>query len=69
MQLSGIIFASLLFMIFKYNNLENPEFLANGWWTFIGMGTATIITLLIIRKDKGKLQALLNQLPGESWVS
>lgn len=61
MQLSGIIFASLLFMAFKYYNLENPMLLANGWWTFIGMGTATIITLLIIRKDKSFIRPLKGQ--------
>ena len=61
MQLSGIIFASLLFMVFKYYNLENPMLLANGWWTFIGMGTATIITLLIIRKDKSFIRPLKGQ--------
>lgn len=55
MQVSGAIFAPLLFKLFTSMEFKNPALLASGWWVFLGMGIATLITLLLIRKDTGFL--------------
>ncbi len=55
MQLSGLLFAPLLFMFFSSQNgtsTERAELLASGWWVFISMSVATLIFVAIIRKDK-----------------
>ena len=55
MQVSGAIFAPLLFKLFTSMEFKNPALLASGWWVFLGMGIATLITLLLVRKDTGFL--------------
>ncbi len=61
MQLSGAIFAPPLFFLFKKLGFENPKILASGWWIFISFAIATIITLLILRKDKHFIRPLKGQ--------
>lgn len=52
MQLSGAFFVPLIYTLFTSLEIENPEIVAYGWWIFVSMGIATLISLLIIRKDK-----------------
>ena len=40
---------------------KNPALSTSGWWIFISMGIATLITLLIIRKDNDFLSPLKGQ--------
>lgn len=61
MQLSGVVFAPLLYKLFQTMDLKNPELLASGWWIFLSMGIATLMTFLIIRKDKTFLKPLKGQ--------
>ncbi|QGM32465.1 CPBP family intramembrane metalloprotease [Bacillus sp. N3536] len=64
MQLSGALFAPLLLIIFNYFGLENARYLASGWWVFLGMGIATVITLLMIRQDKNFIRPLKGKASG-----
>ena len=61
MQLSGAVFAPLLFLLFNGMGMKNPEALASGWWVFISFALATAITLLIIRKDRQFIRPLKGQ--------
>lgn len=58
MQLSGAIFAPLLLILFKSMDVKNPPLVASGWWVFLSMGIATLVTLLLIRKDNNFLRPL-----------
>ena len=64
MQLSGALFAPL---IFRFLNSQEgmgeaqAKLLASGWWIFISMSVATLISVAIIRKDK----SFLNNLKGK----
>ncbi|WP_342599178.1 type II CAAX endopeptidase family protein [Psychrobacillus sp. FSL H8-0483] len=58
MQLSGALFIPLLRKFFTSLDVENPILIAAGWWIFLSMGIGTVITLLIIRKDKAFLRPL-----------
>lgn len=58
MQLSGAVFAPLLYKLLETMDVENPALIASGWWVFLSMGIATLITLLIIRKDNTYLKPL-----------
>lgn len=58
MQLSGALFAPLIYRMFLSMDVKNPILLASGWWVFLSMAIATLVTLLIIRKDKMFLQPL-----------
>lgn len=58
MQLSGAFFTPLLYKIFEGIDVQNPVLLAYGWWVFSSMGIATVITLLLIRKNHSFLQPL-----------
>ncbi|EPD50143.1 type II CAAX endopeptidase family protein [Paenisporosarcina sp. FSL H8-0542] len=64
MQLSGALFAPLIFSYLKGQEgmeIEQAKLLASGWWVFLSMAVATLIVLLIIRKDG----AFLNHLKGK----
>lgn len=61
MQLSGALFAPLLYKLFQTMDIKNPAMIASGWWVFISMGIATLITLLLIRKDNTFLRSLKGQ--------
>ncbi|WP_075620373.1 CPBP family intramembrane glutamic endopeptidase [Paenisporosarcina indica] len=54
MQLSGYLFAPLLLEFFMQQGIKvsQAELLASGWWIFISMLIATIITLVLVQKDK-----------------
>ncbi|QFG00445.1 CPBP family intramembrane metalloprotease [Psychrobacillus glaciei] len=58
MQLSGAIFTPLLHKLFVSRDFENPVLLSYGWWVFISMGVATLITLLLVRKNDDFLTPL-----------
>lgn len=58
MQLSGALFAPLLYKLFLSMEVKEPKLLASGWWVFISFGIATLITLFLIRKDKKFLHPL-----------
>lgn len=61
MQLSsGILvpFLPELYSLLEAKGVENPALFISGWWVFLSMGIATLITLLIIRKDKTYLKPL-----------
>lgn len=58
MQLSGALFIPLLRELFNSLNVENPVLIAAGWWIFLSMAIATLITLLVIRKDKPFIRPL-----------
>ena len=64
MQLSGALFAPLIFRFL--NGQEGmgeaqAKLLASGWWIFISMSIAALISVAIIRKDK----SFLNNLKGK----
>ncbi|WP_026022990.1 CPBP family intramembrane glutamic endopeptidase [Paenisporosarcina sp. TG20] len=64
MQLSGLLFAPLLFSFLMGQEgmeVEQAKLLASGWWVFISMSVAAIMSLAIIRKDK----SFLNNLKGK----
>lgn len=61
MQLSGVLFAPLLYKQLQTMGFKNPDLLASGWWIFLSMAIATLITFLIIRKDKTFLKPLKGQ--------
>ena len=55
MQLSGKLFGPFLFaFLMQQDGMDEDRaiLLTNGWWIFISMLTATIITMLIVKKDK-----------------
>lgn len=58
MQMSGLLFAPLLlnFFLSQGIELEQAKLLASGWWIFISMSIATLISIAILRKDKPFLQ-------------
>ncbi|TQR21408.1 CPBP family intramembrane glutamic endopeptidase [Psychrobacillus vulpis] len=58
MQLSGAIFAPLLLKLFVSMDVENPRLVASGWWVFLSFGIATLITLLLIRRDNSFLRPM-----------
>ena len=61
MQLSGFLFAPLILAFFmRQEGMELPQakLLASGWWVFISMMVATIITLAFLQKDKKFLKNL-----------
>ncbi|WP_277585077.1 CPBP family intramembrane glutamic endopeptidase [Psychrobacillus antarcticus] len=61
MQLSGAVlvpFLPSLYNFFETRGVEDPALNISGWWVFLSMGIATIITLLIIRKDNTYLKQL-----------
>ncbi|QBP40064.1 CPBP family intramembrane glutamic endopeptidase [Paenisporosarcina antarctica] len=64
MQLSGIVFAPLIFdLLMKQDGMEiqQAKLMASGWWVFISMAVATLISVFIIRKNK----SFLNNLKGK----
>ncbi|SES37828.1 CPBP family intramembrane glutamic endopeptidase [Psychrobacillus sp. OK032] len=61
MQLSGAVFIPLLHKLIKTMDVKDPVFTTFGWWVFISMGIATLLTLLIIRKDNSFLRPLKGQ--------
>lgn len=64
MQLSGRLFAPFLLAFFmRQDGMDENRaiLLANGWWIFISMLTATVITFLLVQKDK----AFFNNLKGK----
>ena len=61
MQLSGALFAPLIYKMLESRDVKNAELLASGWWVFISMGLATLITLLLIRKNNIFLSPLKGQ--------
>lgn len=61
MQLSGVVLLPILPYLNKLlaaRGVENPPIIISGWWIFLSMGIATLITLLIIRKDTNYLKVL-----------
>jgi uncharacterized protein len=61
MQLSGFLFAPLLLGFFqRQEGMEDQQarLLASGWWVFISMMVATIITLAFLQRDKSFLKNL-----------
>ena len=58
MQLSGAVFAPLLYKLLETMEIENPALIASGWWVFLSMGIATVITFFIIKKDNNYLKPL-----------
>lgn len=61
MQLSGAVFVPLLYKLIQTMEVKDPELTTYGWWVFISMGIATLVTLLIIRKDNTFLRPLKGQ--------
>ncbi|TQR18789.1 CPBP family intramembrane glutamic endopeptidase [Psychrobacillus soli] len=61
MQLSGALFVPLLHKLMQTMDVKDPVLTTFGWWVFISMGIATLVTLLIIRKDKTFLRPLKGQ--------
>lgn len=61
MQLSGAVFGPLLYKLILTMDVKDPELTTNGWWIFISMGIATLVTLFIIRKDNTFLRPLKGQ--------
>lgn len=64
MQLSGALFAPLLFNFFNGQEgvtTKEAKLLASGWWVFTSMGVATILIAIIVRKDK----TFMNNLNGK----
>lgn len=64
MQLSGALFAPLLFRFLNGQEgmgESQAKLLASGWWIFISMSVAALISVAIIRKDK----TFLNNLKGK----
>ncbi len=69
MQLSGFLFAPLLLSFFKGQegmDIQQAKLLASGWWVFISMLVATLMSIVILRKDgsflknfKGKQSSLI----------
>ncbi len=55
MQLSGFLFIRPLFHFIQSRNLEMSKneliLLTNGWYTFISMGVALIISILLVSRD------------------
>lgn len=55
MQLSGFLFIRPLFHFIQSRNLEMSKneliLLTNGWYTFISMGIALIISILLVSRD------------------
>lgn len=61
MQLSGAALVPILpflYTFFEARGAKDPALYISGWWVFISMGIATLITLLIIRKDSTYLKPL-----------
>ncbi|WP_144511473.1 CPBP family intramembrane glutamic endopeptidase [Bacillus sp. FJAT-22090] len=58
MQLSGAVFAPLLYKLFQTKDAKDPALLASGWWVFISMCLATLLTLLLVKKDNSFLRPL-----------
>lgn len=61
MQLSGALLVPILpflYNFFETRGVEDPALNISGWWVFLSFGIATIITLLIIRKDNTYLKQL-----------
>ncbi|MFC4409659.1 CPBP family intramembrane glutamic endopeptidase [Chungangia koreensis] len=54
MQLSGLLFAPLLFAFFTSSGMDQSkaELLASGWWIFVSMLAAVIIVAIFGWKDK-----------------
>ena len=54
MQLSGLVFAPLLYVMFTSMGIESAksELLASGWWIFISMLAAVILVGMFGMKDK-----------------
>lgn len=58
MQLSGAVFAPLLYKLLLVMDVQNAALVASGWWVFISFAIATVITLLLVRKDKQFLRPM-----------
>ncbi|SDN74230.1 hypothetical protein SAMN05518871_107106 [Psychrobacillus sp. OK028] len=61
MQLSGAVLMPILpflYNFFETRGVEDPALNISGWWVFLSMAIATLITLLIIRKDNTYLKPL-----------
>jgi len=61
MQLSGLLFAPLLLaFLIRQVGIEEQEakLLASGWWIFISMLVAAIVSLTLLQKDKSFLKNL-----------
>lgn len=61
MQLSGAVFVPLLHKLIQTMDVKDPMLTTFGWWIFISMGIATLVTLLVIRKDNRFLRPLKGQ--------
>lgn len=58
MQLSGAVFAPLFYKVFQSTDAKDPILLASGWWVFISMCLATLLTFLLVKKDDSFLRPL-----------
>ena len=61
MQLSSGLLVPILpqlYSLLETKGIENPALFISGWWVFLSMGVATLVTLLIIRKDNTYLKPL-----------
>ena len=61
MQLSGLLFAPLLLaFLIRQVGMEEQEakLLASGWWIFVSMLVAAIVSLTLLQKDKSFLKNL-----------
>lgn len=69
MQLSGLVFAPLLFVFFTSTGIDQSEaeLLASGWWIFVSMLAAVIIVAVFGWKDK-KFFDVFNGVKSPTWL-